>query len=598
MLTPIFVIVGIILGVLCGTKFFNAWIQGRLCSRRDKTIAGPRYVSVGDKDKTFEEDENRGERFSEKEALTGDSQEGDSTPRKDYEELHRSRSGPGWTTLLRSPLSFGTGGSQYTPVVQGDDHNTPTDRRSRRFAHETKKEANTSRGKVHSPSAPTEYTYSGASSQDDGSAKGDNEDDDFYVQARSVVPNSPADLTRHKSIRQRILEKIQQGFSPRSKREKSRQRGTPQLEEGLLLKDTADSSMDEQSPLKRVRSKLGSGRAGRHGRAISDFSVMASEIQTPGKAHVSLHGLAGREVERIDSTESFRSATPRKFDNDKYTALPERKIRASRTRSVQASPTKLSYPKEPSTPLRRTYSDAQVLPVSPPLLESPQLHSALFFGSRNATPMSTTLHTLDSDSPISPMKSQRKLVKSGRAYPESSPFGRMDSKHGEIESTLSPTRRAPSGPRQANKLHSPKKSSSVRSDANHSSPSQAPVGMKEKPLPSTPARQRTVHRPSSTPTRSRIRPPSSTSSWTPTGSQGLVHSPSSPKERFEARRSALDKVSAIVSKSYSSRDLNGMQRPSSPSMFGAQANDVSSDRLGIVSEEACLLPGIEQRLNE
>ncbi len=202
------------------------------------------------------------------------------------------------------------------------------------------------------------------------------------------------------------------------------------------------------------------------------------------------------------------------------------------------------------------------------------------------------------------MKSQRKLVKSGRVYPESSPFGRMDSKHGEIESTRIP-RRAPSGPRQPTKLQSPKtpkKRGSPRSKAD-SSPSSLRAGsIKDKPLPSTPTRERSVRQPYgpyNTPTRSRIRPPSAIRGTTPSGSGGLVHSPSSPKERFEARHSALDKVTAILSKSYSTLELKRIQRPASPTLFGAQANETSSDcRLGTVSEETCLLPGIEQRLNE
>ncbi|KLO18098.1 hypothetical protein SCHPADRAFT_925433 [Schizopora paradoxa] len=599
-LTPIFVIVGVILGFFCGTWLFRARNRGRLCLRQEKTIAGPRYVSVDDGDKFNDSDGIGNESISEKERFMRDARKGPSSPSSKPEEGRQSSQfSRGWTNLLRSPLTFGEREQPYTPVSHLDGNDTPVmERKSRVSIHQAK--GGSAMREVLSPSAPSEFTYSGASSQGDGTANVDDEDEDFYTQARSAVASSPINFARHKSIRQRILEKIQQGFSPRSRREESRRRGTPQLEEGSLLKNAADSSMDEQSPLKRVKSKLAPGRPGHHGRAISDFSVVPTEIQTPGKAHVSMHASGGREIERIKSAKSFQSSSSRKFEDDKYTALPERRIRASRTRSVQESPIKSSYSQGSSTPLHRSYSSANVLPNSPPLLESPHLNSALFFGSRNATPTSAMLQSLESDSPTSPMKSQRKLVKSGKAYPESSPFGRMASRHGEIENTATSTRRTPSGPRQANKLHSPKKSNYLRSDDDSPSPTKRrDASTDEKPLPRTPTRQASVRRPytpSSTPTGPRARPSSNTPGRTTPRSRGLVHSPSSPKERFEARRSALDKVTAIVSKSYSTRDLQGFQRPSSPSMFGSQANDASPDRLGSVSEETCLLPGIEQRL--
>ena len=49
--------------------------------------------------------------------------------------------------------------------------------------------------------------------------------------------------------------------------------------------------------------------------------------------------------------------------------------------------------------------------------------------------------------------------------------------------------------------------------------------------------------------------------------------PMSPKERYEARRSAHERVGAIVSRSYTTRNMQGKPTPSSPTMFGAQVDE-------------------------
>ncbi len=306
-------------------------------------------------------------------------------------DVHGSQPGRRWTGLsaiFRSPLSFGVGALHYTPVGQPDEGDAPAaDFQLKDVARDVKRTMLNS--KILSPSAPTESTYSCASSQDSSSIKGDIEDEEIYTQARTAVPNSPADFTRNKSIRQRILEKIQQRFSPRTRREKSQRRGTHQLEEGLLLKVAADSSADDQNPLKRVKSKLGS----------VDLAVMVVQSRTfPLRqqkfGHLEGHmfrfiGLRdGRSKELILSIDVVQSVLV------SWMEISTRSYRRGEPECPGLTVRKHRQPSPPyreglSTPLRRTYSDAQILPSSPPLLESPQLHSSLFFGSsRNATPSS------------------------------------------------------------------------------------------------------------------------------------------------------------------------------------------------------------------
>jgi len=63
---------------------------------------------------------------------------------------------------------------------------------------------------------------------------------------------------------------------------------------------------------------------------------------------------------------------------------------------------------------------------------------------------------------------------------------------------------------------------------------------------------------------------------------------STPAERHAARCAALDKVEAIVARSWSVRDMNGSPPPSSPTLFGAISSGPREDLTWAV--------GIEQRL--
>lgn len=56
-----------------------------------------------------------------------------------------------------------------------------------------------------------------------------------------------------------------------------------------------------------------------------------------------------------------------------------------------------------------------------------------------------------------------------------------------------------------------------------------------------------------------------------------------PAERYNARREALSRVEAIMSRSWSQRDVQGEGAPYSPTLFGAQAEGAEAG-------------GIEQRL--
>ena len=47
----------------------------------------------------------------------------------------------------------------------------------------------------------------------------------------------------------------------------------------------------------------------------------------------------------------------------------------------------------------------------------------------------------------------------------------------------------------------------------------------------------------------------------------------SPKQRFEARRMALDRVDVIVEHAWNSRHFHGTLPPTSPTMFGAHLDN-------------------------
>jgi hypothetical protein len=349
----------------------------------------------------------------------------------------------------------------------------------------------------------------------------------------------PYESSRHKSIRNGILERLNFGTS-------RRQPSIHSNESGL---ERAGSDVTQSS------GKVPSRQATRgHKRADSDSLV--EEPSRPAKTHVSEHSprkersVVRRTAEGVDETEWIEGSGFRIVEEhlekmrdqvrdgdgedgkkgtkikqsqerdghgllskDKYSPLPVRKT-PSKGRSPAVTPT--------STPGRIQRADS-FLPLSPPQIMSPPLEDILFF-------QSPTMQMKESK--ITAPQKTKKTLASKRSR------------------------------KTVNQLCSPVPSLSfpvIEPHRNRVNKSRAQV--EEKDLPLTPPRRPT--------TTSKTRLPSQCNKPVSTPTRR-----STAAERFNARHNALNKVDQIVSRSWSQRDLSELDRIGSPTMFGAHVDSV------------------------
>ncbi|KAL5527648.1 hypothetical protein ACEPAG_6449 [Sanghuangporus baumii] len=392
---------------------------------------------------------------------------------------------------------------------------------------------------ILSPNAPMVFGYVASS----------DEDDDDYEDARRSA--SRRGSVHFRSFRRRLAERFRLQFNPghsfirqKSRKQRKTRGTTPELEQGVLLQDSSlivDSPTNsEKSPLKRVKT----GSVWGHGRANSDFSVLPDSIRTPPRVYTLKDPGVCSPVSHTSQIGQTYS-TPLKAANncgidDKYTPLPERKVRSScKLVSVRSARRRAEIIDDSDRPPKFNLpedANRRVLPTSPPLLSSPELESALFFNSSSTA--------------------SGKFQEVPRPFlHEHAGYHSFSRRHPDSPTRESPLRRAPLGPQQSKKLVS-----------KHSPASGIGIFAMDMQLPKTnmtpaPLRRSTARASSCSPRRR-----GHGSGCTNLGrerSSTIPSVPMSPRERYEARQTAFHKVDAIVERSWSARLLMGDQAPSS-----------------------------------
>lgn len=546
--TPIFAVVGGILGLACGWLLYEFWTRRRRKARRDD-ITGPRYTGIDDNGNDEEEilQEKRQEGILPTNANNNEIHDNTATPNHQTRSSHlrdaarvidvpptERTAESNWLqsnflTILRSPLSANTENARNGSPRYDNDMRTPASRLLNN--HEERASLN-----GRSPIAST--VFSSVTSSD--------EDEDYADSQRNMTQGT----IRHKSIRSRIADSFRAHFSPRSKpRAKSRGR-TPELEEGVLLSNNAEN-LDE-SPLAAASARRKKTNS-RHGRAISDFDLTRGDLTPPSRTHLPKSISRGLMRYTLRDEPAYAN-TSAHFD--KFTPMPHRKTRSPKKRTVKERLDVLSDSE--ASPSLYPAVDPNVLPASPPRLSSSVLESELMF-----SPSSVSL----------PQTPPRTRFSSSQARTYASD---------EDSPVASPPKRGPTGPRHPRKLVSRR------------SPTRQLEGYdpRNKALPPSPPRRSGAKSASNSPYKRWTNGDSSTRARSNTDSSYAV----SPKERYEARHSALDKVSSIMSQSWSTRNVLGMPAPSSPTMFGAQADSQLGASLEEIKEESGLMLSIEQTL--
>lgn len=575
-LISVFVIIGVVLGAA-----FGWWSYGVFIARKKRLLAGLQYYSGVNPNEEFDEkdgiqpDEVNATVFNESESLLDRKSSRATTFTTHFREGAQDASEPPvaatsinhWPSfslgILKSPLITGIVNDQKNKVrltepssaYAGLEKSHLRTSASSVFAvdrnsgtHLDVEAENSSLGieDCISPYAPTVFESVATS----------DEDEDYELARRVVLDRHVSGSFQQKSIRKRLAEKLEylvlkQSVAGRGTQKRGR---TPEMEEGVLLQSDAESTQDSPSYLKRKRSSTTRGWQS-HGRAISDFSLVDVNIRAPAATHLRnplqfSPKRTGMGV--LDAVRSYTSPLRTSQSTDKFTELPKRKRTTRRLKSARR-------PEKNSSPRADDEYDDEIgvkenkfiLPASPPTVSSPQLETDLFFG---ATPPADT-----SDS-----TSSRQRVQNLRKASESPTSFKLHGERIQVRSGLS-------GPRRM-----VKEASGLAS-------------YREKALPPSPPRRASRRCSSNSPAKHR-----SGAAQRQRERSGTVPSrPMSPKERYEARRTALDKVEAIVARSWSARNVKGISTPSSPTLFGAHVNE---GRLEESSSFSGLMLGIEQTL--
>ncbi|KAI8977799.1 hypothetical protein BD414DRAFT_156025 [Trametes punicea] len=267
------------------------------------------------------------------------------------------------------------------------------------------------------------------------------------------------------------------------------------------------------------------------------------------------------------------SPTKQRKGDDKFTTLPVRRSLADIRGSPHSSPSssRIASPAPgakkvtetpsgaASTPLARI--DSSILPASPPRVTSPPLESQLFFGA--VPPDFGSNPSLNLRLPDSvEAKHKPGLPITGAQRTTATP----GDKHKKLRTHRSP----PLLPFPSTASSSPFRGRLKKSPTKRGSP----------------ASQQPPERPHA----DRAESADSAESANMVGR-------GTPAQRYEARRSALNKVEEILSRSWSERQLAGEAFPGSPTNFGAfLASPVGPSLEKLIEDEALNGMGIEQRL--
>jgi len=256
--------------------------------------------------------------------------------------------------------------------------------------------------------------------------------------------------------------------------------------------------------------------------------------------------------------------------NDRYTALPARISRLSKSNTTTPTRDK-GLPADESISSCLVNLNRRALPNSPPLVGSPKFESGLFFDGPETTAKivpKTPLKLVKNVRPLSTSLSQE-LISGNNISPDA------------------PLRSRPTGPRDVRKLQT-KRVAVLCADTSAKLPT---PHIHEKALPLTPPRRAILS--SSRASLVNNGDSSRNLKQSRLGSGSVPSRPGSPKDRFEARRSALDKVDVIVSECWNLRRLRGGTAPASPTMYGAQPGEMS---MPAIDERSPVLCGIEERI--
>lgn len=521
-LISVFVIIGVVLGAA-----FGWWSYGVFIARKKRLLAGPQYSGVNHNEEFDEKDGTQPDEvnatvFNESESLLDRKSSRATTFTTHLRERGQDASEPPvaatsinhWPSfslgILKSPLITGIVNDQrnkahlteplsaYTGLEKSYLHTSA----SSVFAvyrnsgtHLDVEAENSSLGieDCISPYAPTVFESVATS----------DEDEDYELARRVVLDRHGTGSIRKKSIRKRLAEKLEYfGLKQSVARRGTQKRGrTPEMEEGVLLQSEAESTQDSPSYLKRKRSSTTGGWQS-HGRAISDFSLVDVNIRAPAATHLRnplqfSPKRTGMGV--LDAVRSYTSPLRPSQSDDKFTELPKRKRTTRRLKTARRPE------KNPSPRADDEYDDEIgekenkfILPASPPTVSSPQLDTDLFFG---ATP---PVDTCTSDS-----ISSRQRVHNLREASESPTSFKLHGERIQVRSGLC-------GPRRM-----VKEASGLAS-------------YKEKALPPSPPRRASRRCSSNSPAKHRSR-----AAQKQRERSGTVPSrPMSPKERYEARRTA------------------------------------------------------------
>ena len=537
---PVLGILGLGFGLAFGWYAYGYW-KRRQDAQDEKRVAGPRYKGINVIDVDDQKDPEKREPEEADDTCHGDllseqpflcKENGDIPVDAEYFcESARPGLGSSWS---HTSLSMPHGSSLLSGLLGGHRDLIPA---------QDKQKGNKLRNTILSPDAPTVFNSVASS-----------DDDEDYEDARRLL--NGRGTAHHKSIRRRIAEKLRLRFNSgramtrKGSRKPRKARGTtPELEEGALMQD---NSLIEDSPkkasLRRARTRPVNSVLG-HGRAISDFSVAPDAVQIPPKVYeLKDPGVSSPSKDRAEVDRSYmtllKSVNESGVD-DKYTPLPERKVR--KLVSARSTRRRIEILEDSEGLAKFNLSedaDRRILPTSPPLLSSSELESALFFG--------------PGDSSSGPSQRMSRFGQFNRDEYDPGATSGYDQASSNLES---PSRRVPLGPRTSRKLvskHSPGNGMNV--SAANGQPLRAI-------MTSTPLRRSTARASSCSPSKRGYG-----SGCSRTGrdrSSTLPSVPMSPRERYEARQGAFDKVDAIVERSWSARLLQSPQAvPGPPPVFG------------------------------
>ncbi|KAI9068923.1 hypothetical protein FKP32DRAFT_1608614 [Trametes sanguinea] len=409
---------------------------------------------------------------------------------------------------------------------------------------------------------------------------------------------APYETLRHKSIRRGILERLRLGTLRRPP-------PTADYEQG----QTDDNAGPSRTSSPGVRQPTGKRRG--HKRDPSDLTVnaMRSPMRTTSSEDSPSRQatLSRNPSERVKSPPGFRlvvedpesglltsappsraaspakspakegpswgwnlpwpsSPTKQRKGDDKFTSLPVRRSLAS-LRSLSPSPSishSVTSPRsaeEGATaklpPLSRV--DSSILPASPPCVTSPPLESQLFFGA-----VSPDFGSNPSLNLRLPESAETKRKQGAAAY-DGAP-ATPGKKHAKLTTHRSP----PLLPFPSTASTSPFRGRLKKSPTKRVTPASSP-----------PSARRGAERTDSA----------------DSVDSAKAASRGTPAQRHEARRSALNKVDEILSRSWSERQLTGDGFPGSPTNFGAFLPSPAGPSLEkLIEDEAINGMGIEQRL--